>query len=160
MPRARGPTASTAGRGAASARRRAGRPCRVWLSAALERRSRADPRARARRRAGFRIDTLLKLADVKGTDRRTSLLHYVLAQLAAGEGAAAAASLVGQLAAVRGAANLQARRRVIYTAGAWAVWRAWGSQAGGKALYGTSACRARPAIDQRGDAGSARARRA
>jgi len=50
---------------------------------------------------------------VKGTDRRTSLLHYVLAQLAAGEGAAAAASLVGQLAAVRGAANLQARRRVM-----------------------------------------------
>jgi len=71
--------------------------------------STADPCAPARRRAGFRIDTLLKLADVKGTDRRTSLLHFVLAQLAAGEGAAAAASLVGQLAAVRGAANLQAR---------------------------------------------------
>ncbi len=59
-------------------------------------------------RAGFRLDTLLKLADVKGTDRRTSLLHFVLAQLVAAEGAGAAA-LASQLSAVRPAANLQAR---------------------------------------------------
>ena len=59
-------------------------------------------------RAGFRLDTLLKLADVKGTDRRTSLLHFVLAQLVAAEGAGVAA-LAAQLAAVRPAANLQAR---------------------------------------------------
>lgn len=58
--------------------------------------------------AGFRLDTLLKLADVKGTDRRTSLLHFVLAQLVAAEGAGVAA-LAAQLAAVRPAANLQAR---------------------------------------------------
>ena len=31
--------------------------------------------------AGFKLDTLLKLADVKGTDRKTSLLHFVLEQL-------------------------------------------------------------------------------
>ena len=31
--------------------------------------------------AGFKLDTLLKLADVKGTDRKTSLLHFVLAQV-------------------------------------------------------------------------------
>jgi hypothetical protein len=30
--------------------------------------------------AGFRLDTLLKLADVKGTDRKTSLLHFVIMQ--------------------------------------------------------------------------------
>ncbi len=58
--------------------------------------------------AGFRLDTLLKLADVKGTDRRTSLLHFVLAQLVAAEGAGVA-PLVAPLAAVPPAANLQAR---------------------------------------------------
>ena len=31
--------------------------------------------------AGFRLDTLLKLADVKGTDRKTSLLQFVAAQV-------------------------------------------------------------------------------
>ncbi|KAK2080723.1 hypothetical protein QBZ16_000577 [Prototheca wickerhamii] len=31
--------------------------------------------------AGFRLDTLLKLADVKGVDRKTSLLHFVVRQL-------------------------------------------------------------------------------
>ena len=30
--------------------------------------------------AGFKLDTLLKLADVKGTDRKTSLLHFVITQ--------------------------------------------------------------------------------
>lgn len=30
--------------------------------------------------AGFKLDTLLKLADVKGTDRKTSLLHFVIMQ--------------------------------------------------------------------------------
>lgn len=30
---------------------------------------------------GFKLDTLLKLADVKGTDRRTSLLHWVVQYL-------------------------------------------------------------------------------
>lgn len=31
--------------------------------------------------AGFKLDTLLKLADVKGTDRKTSLLHFVVSQV-------------------------------------------------------------------------------
>ena len=35
--------------------------------------------------AGFRLDTLLKLADVKGADRKTSLLHFVLGQMVAAE---------------------------------------------------------------------------
>jgi Formin Homology 2 Domain len=33
------------------------------------------------RQAGFKLDTLLKLSDVKGVDRKTSLLHFVLEQL-------------------------------------------------------------------------------
>jgi hypothetical protein len=33
--------------------------------------------------AGFKLDTLLKLADVKGTDRKTSLLHFVITQACA-----------------------------------------------------------------------------
>jgi len=44
--------------------------------------------------AGFRLDTLLKLADVKGADRKTSLLHFVLAQLVRSEEAAAASASV------------------------------------------------------------------
>lgn len=40
--------------------------------------------------AGFKLDTLLKLADVKGTDRKTSLLHFVIMQarrlMAGGQG--------------------------------------------------------------------------
>jgi len=31
--------------------------------------------------AGFKLDTLLRLADIKGVDRKTSLLHFVLQQL-------------------------------------------------------------------------------
>lgn len=34
--------------------------------------------------AGFKLDTLLKLADVKGTDRKTSLLHFVITQAGLG----------------------------------------------------------------------------
>ena len=34
--------------------------------------------------AGFKLDTLLKLADVKGTDRKTSLLHFVIMQASPG----------------------------------------------------------------------------
>ena len=34
--------------------------------------------------AGFKLDTLLKLADVKGTDRKTSLLHFVITQARGG----------------------------------------------------------------------------
>ena len=36
--------------------------------------------------AGFKLDTLLKLADVKGTDRKTSLLHFVITQARLGYG--------------------------------------------------------------------------
>jgi formin 2 len=62
-----------------------------------------------RARAGFKLDTLLKLADVKGVDRRTSLLHFVLEQLLRDAATASLASLPAQLAAIRPAANLQAR---------------------------------------------------
>jgi len=55
--------------------------------------------------AGFKLDTLLKLADVKGTDRKTSLLHFVLDQLL--KDSPAMPSLPNQLASVKPAANLQ-----------------------------------------------------
>ena len=54
---------------------------------------------------GFKLDTLLKLADVKGTDRKTSLLHFVLDQLL--KDSPAMHSLPHQLATVKPAANLQ-----------------------------------------------------
>lgn len=56
--------------------------------------------------AGFKLDTLLKLADVKGTDRKTSLLHFVLDQLL--KESTAMHSLPHQLSNVKSAANLQA----------------------------------------------------
>ncbi|CAL8462809.1 g2342 [Coccomyxa elongata] len=55
--------------------------------------------------SGFKLDTLLKLADVKGVDRKTSLLHFVLDQLL--KESATLASLSAQLKSVRPAANLQ-----------------------------------------------------
>ena len=54
---------------------------------------------------GFKLDTLLKLADVKGTDRKTSLLHFVLDQLL--KDSPGMRSLPNQLASVKAAANLQ-----------------------------------------------------
>jgi len=56
--------------------------------------------------AGFKLDTLLKLADVKGTDRKTSLLHFVLQQLLKEENASVG-TLATQLKSIRPAANLQ-----------------------------------------------------
>ncbi len=56
--------------------------------------------------AGFKLDTLLKLADVKGTDRKTSLLHFVLEQLLK-EDNASVGTLSTQLGSIRAAANLQ-----------------------------------------------------
>ncbi len=47
----------------------------------------------------------MKLADVKGTDRNTSLLHFVLDQLL--KDSPAMHSLPHQLASVKPAANLQ-----------------------------------------------------
>ncbi len=54
---------------------------------------------------GFKLDTLLKLADVKGTDRKTSLLHFVLDQLL--KDSPAMLTLPHQLASIKPAANLQ-----------------------------------------------------
>ena len=56
--------------------------------------------------AGFKLDTLLKLADVKGTDKKTSLLHFVLEQLLKEENASVD-TLSAQLGSIRAAANLQ-----------------------------------------------------
>ena len=55
---------------------------------------------------GFKLDTLLKLADVKGTDRKTSLLHFVLEQLLKEENASVG-TLSAQLKSIHPAANLQ-----------------------------------------------------
>ncbi|CAL5223204.1 g5679 [Coccomyxa viridis] len=56
--------------------------------------------------SGFKLDTLLKLADVKGTDRKTSLLHFVLEQLLKEENASVG-TLSAQLKSIHPAANLQ-----------------------------------------------------
>ena len=53
------------------------------------------------------MDTLLKLADVKGTDRKTSLLHFVVGQLLAED--PGVRGMAAQLANVRPAANMQVR---------------------------------------------------
>ncbi|KAK9817525.1 hypothetical protein WJX74_007435 [Apatococcus lobatus] len=55
--------------------------------------------------SGFKLDTLLKLADVKGTDRRTSLLHFVVRQLIASQ--PSVEQLSQQLAASKQAADIQ-----------------------------------------------------
>ena len=62
---------------------------------------------------GFKLDTLLKLADVKGTDRKTSLLHFVLDQLL--KDGPAMLTLPQQLASVKPAANLQVSHRCTCT---------------------------------------------
>ena len=54
---------------------------------------------------GFKLDTLLKLADVKGTDRKTSLLHFVLEQLL--KEIPSMKSLHHQLGTVKPASNIQ-----------------------------------------------------
>ena len=54
---------------------------------------------------GFKLDTLLKLADVKGTDRKTSLLHFVLEQLL--KEIPSMKSLHHQLSTVKPASNIQ-----------------------------------------------------
>ena len=60
--------------------------------------------------AGFKLDTLLKLSDVKGVDRKTSLLHFVVASLLKrhSDRPGGIATLSAQLSAVKPAANLQA----------------------------------------------------
>lgn len=55
--------------------------------------------------AGFRLDTLLKLADVKGTDRKTSLLHFVVRQLSTRQ--PSVLHLATELSAVKPAALMQ-----------------------------------------------------
>ena len=59
--------------------------------------------------AGFKLDTLLKLADVKGIDRKTSLLHFVLEQLLKEEDASVG-TLSAQLKSIHAAANLQVQQ--------------------------------------------------
>ncbi|KAK9806804.1 hypothetical protein WJX72_003461 [[Myrmecia] bisecta] len=56
--------------------------------------------------AGFKLDTLLKLADVKGVDRKTSLLHFVVVQMTK-DPASTIQSLGHQLDHIKPAANLQ-----------------------------------------------------
>ena len=67
------------------------------------------------RTAGFKLDTLLKLSDVKGVDRKTSLLQFVVASMLkrhGGEDGAGIATLSRQLASIKPAANLQARESI------------------------------------------------
>lgn len=55
--------------------------------------------------AGFKLDTLLRLADIKGVDRKTSLLHFVLQQLLEVDGSVG--QLSNQLKSVKPASLLQ-----------------------------------------------------
>lgn len=57
--------------------------------------------------AGFKLDALLRLADVKAADRRTSLLQFLLQQALPAR--PSLATLPAQLATVLKAANVQAR---------------------------------------------------
>ena len=59
--------------------------------------------------SGFKLDTLLKLADVKGTDRKTSLLHFVLEQLLKED--ARLRKLPQELGTVKPASNIQVSTR-------------------------------------------------
>lgn len=56
---------------------------------------------------GFRLDTLLRLPDIKASDRKTSLLQFVISKhLPAVPGLA---TMGTQLAIVKAAANIQVR---------------------------------------------------
>lgn len=58
--------------------------------------------------AGFKLDTLLRLADVKGTDKKTSLLAFVTNALLTRSGAATdIETLPKQLFSIKPAAHLQ-----------------------------------------------------
>lgn len=45
----------------------------------------------------FKLDALLKLADVKGTDGKTTLLHFVVQEIIRAEGIKASESIVGKI---------------------------------------------------------------
>uniref|UniRef100_A0A061RHT2 Formin-like protein n=1 Tax=Tetraselmis sp. GSL018 TaxID=582737 RepID=A0A061RHT2_9CHLO len=55
--------------------------------------------------AGFKLDTLLRLVDVKGTDRSTSLLHFVIQELL--KTAPSVETLPEQMSAIKPASSLQ-----------------------------------------------------
>ena len=80
--------------------------------------------------AGFRLDTLLKLADVKGVDRKTSLLHFVVKQVRGGGGGGGEEGGGGFRMAgmvLGGARVLQLPRRFMAMSGCWLVHRMQGS---------------------------------
>lgn len=45
----------------------------------------------------FKLDTLLKLADVKGTDGKTTLLHFVVQEIVRSEGIRVSESIMGRI---------------------------------------------------------------
>ncbi|CAN0897142.1 Formin-like protein 11 [Linum grandiflorum] len=45
----------------------------------------------------FKLDTLLKLSDVKGTDNKTTLLHFVVQEICRTEGVRVSESIMGQI---------------------------------------------------------------
>lgn len=45
----------------------------------------------------FKLDALLKLADVKGTDGKTTLLHFVVQEIVRAEGIKASESIIGKI---------------------------------------------------------------
>lgn len=45
----------------------------------------------------FKLDTLLKLSDVKGTDGKTTLLHFVVQEIVRSEGVRVSESIIGKI---------------------------------------------------------------
>lgn len=45
----------------------------------------------------FKLDALLKLADVKGTDGKTTLLHFVVQEMVRSEGILVSDSIMGRI---------------------------------------------------------------
>ncbi|KAL6532017.1 Formin-like protein 11 [Orobanche gracilis] len=55
----------------------------------------------------FKLDALLKLAHVKGTDGRTTLLHFVVQEIVRSEGIRMSKSIMGKIHQIRNSANLE-----------------------------------------------------
>ncbi|KAL6528155.1 hypothetical protein OROHE_015105 [Orobanche hederae] len=55
----------------------------------------------------FKLDALLKLAHVKGTDGRTTLLHFVVQEIVRSEGIRVSESIMGKIHQIRNSANLE-----------------------------------------------------
>ncbi|KAM0011316.1 putative formin, FH2 domain-containing protein [Helianthus debilis subsp. tardiflorus] len=61
------------------------------------------------RAKAFKLDALIKLADVKGTDGKTTLLHFVVQEIVRAEGVRASDSIIGKINQKNKRRNVQDR---------------------------------------------------